>query len=153
MLIYVDGDATRVNHGSPGRKILAHIVNDRGAWGKGFVLAVSQRWPEARSHYLLRAAQLAPGQVQFVSVAPGVQVANMVAQRGLLSARNAHPLDLTALATCLRRVAVQAKIQRASVHMPRIGTGLAGGDWAAEVEPLIRAAFDPEIEVFVYTLC
>ncbi|MGH7866045.1 MAG: Appr-1-p processing protein, partial [Candidatus Dormibacteraceae bacterium] len=38
------GDAMSPN--VPGPKIIAHICNDVGGWGKGFVLAVSQRWPE-----------------------------------------------------------------------------------------------------------
>jgi hypothetical protein len=39
---------------------------------------------------------------------------------------------------------------RATIHMPRIGCGLAGGKWES-VEPLIRIAI-PTIEVFVYDL-
>lgn len=153
MLTYVVGDATRVNHGQD-PKILAHIVNDQGRWGKGFVLAVSRRWPEARSRYLAWARQSLPlplGQVQFVSVAPALWVANMVAQHGLRSMQNPHPLDLAALVTCLRRVAEPAQFQHASVHLPRIGAGLAGGDWRA-IEPVIQAAFTPELEVYIYAL-
>jgi O-acetyl-ADP-ribose deacetylase (regulator of RNase III) len=38
----------------------------------------------------------------------------------------------------------------ASVHMPRIGCGLAGGDWS-KVEPLItRRLTDKGIAVYVY---
>lgn len=33
---YVKGDATCPM--TPGTKIIAHICNDRGGWGKGFVL-------------------------------------------------------------------------------------------------------------------
>ena len=40
---------------------------------------------------------------------------------------------------CLQQVAVRAQELAASVHMPRIGCGLAGGDWS-KVEPLIEAA-------------
>ncbi|MEV6001124.1 Appr-1-p processing protein, partial [Streptomyces griseomycini] len=27
-----------------GVKVIAHVCNDIGGWGKGFVLAVSRRW-------------------------------------------------------------------------------------------------------------
>ncbi len=37
---------------------------------------------------------------------------------------------------CLRRLAVEAKWLGASVHMPRVGCGLAGGRWE-EVEPIL----------------
>src|SRR5881394_2532040 len=41
---FVRGDAT-APRGS-GAKIIAHICNDLGTWGKGFVLALVRRWPE-----------------------------------------------------------------------------------------------------------
>jgi O-acetyl-ADP-ribose deacetylase (regulator of RNase III) len=47
------------------------------------------------------------------------------------------PLDLAALERCLHQLADTASERRASVHMPRIGTGLGGGHWH-EIEPLIR---------------
>jgi hypothetical protein len=40
----VRGDATSPQ--AKGPKLIAHIGNDLGGWGKGFVLAVSRRWPE-----------------------------------------------------------------------------------------------------------
>ncbi|MFJ5832567.1 hypothetical protein [Streptomyces sp. NPDC093089] len=43
-ITYVRGDAT-APHGK-GVKIVAHVCNDLGGWGKGFVVAVSRRWPE-----------------------------------------------------------------------------------------------------------
>lgn len=34
-----------------GSKIIAHVCNDLGGWGKGFVLAISKRWPEPERAY------------------------------------------------------------------------------------------------------
>ncbi len=39
---YVQGDATQPEDTGP--RILVHVCNDVGAWGRGFVLAVSRRW-------------------------------------------------------------------------------------------------------------
>lgn len=41
---YVRGDATTPLGKGP--KVIAHVRNDLGGWGKGFVLAISRRWPE-----------------------------------------------------------------------------------------------------------
>jgi hypothetical protein len=41
---YRVGDATAP--AAEGQKIIAHICNDQGAWGKGFVLALSRRWKQ-----------------------------------------------------------------------------------------------------------
>lgn len=40
MINYLKGDAT--NPEISGNKIIAHICNDVGGWGKGFVVAVSK---------------------------------------------------------------------------------------------------------------
>ena len=68
---YVVGDATAPSGGSS--RIIAHVCNDDGGWGNGFVVAVSRRWrePEAayRSWYRERATNdFALGAVQLVPV-------------------------------------------------------------------------------------
>ncbi|QEH38918.1 hypothetical protein OJF2_75280 [Aquisphaera giovannonii] len=74
----------------------------------------------------------------------------MVAQRGVKAAGAGPPIRYEALGECLRKAAEKAAELRASVHMPRIGCGLAGGDWA-RVGPLIEAAMVARgLEVTVY---
>ncbi|SCD98191.1 hypothetical protein GA0115246_1088310 [Streptomyces sp. SolWspMP-sol7th] len=46
-LTYVRGDATAPRSREP--RIIAHVCDDRGGWRKGFVLALSRRWPESRN--------------------------------------------------------------------------------------------------------
>lgn len=46
------------------------------------------------------------------------------------------PVRYEAMDTALGRLADKAAELNASVHMPRIGCGLAGGEWS-RVEPLI----------------
>jgi O-acetyl-ADP-ribose deacetylase (regulator of RNase III) len=75
--------------------------------------------------------------VQFVQVEPYIWVANMVGQRGIKRGSSGPPIRYEAVAACLRQVAVKAHELEASVHMPRIGCGLAGGEWS-NVEPLIE---------------
>lgn len=41
-ILYIKGDAT-APIGS-GVKVITHICNDIGGWGKGFVLALSKKW-------------------------------------------------------------------------------------------------------------
>lgn len=48
-LTYLKGDATAPSY--KGMKIIVHICNDVGAWGKGFVLAVSKRWKDPEIEY------------------------------------------------------------------------------------------------------
>jgi O-acetyl-ADP-ribose deacetylase (regulator of RNase III) len=138
-ITFIKGDATCPQ--GKGTKMICHICNDIGGWGKGFVLAISKRWaqPEAayREWHKARADNdFALGAVQFVKVEPYIWVANMVAQHGIKRGSQGPPIRYEAVAECLRRVAEKAIELEASIHMPRIGCGLAGGKWP-KIEPLI----------------
>jgi O-acetyl-ADP-ribose deacetylase (regulator of RNase III) len=137
---YVRGDATVPS--VKGVKIIAHVCNDLGGWGKGFVLAISRRWPEPEAAYRAwhrdRAANdFGLGAVQFVQVEPYVWVANMIGQRGTRTGSKGVPVRYEAIDTALETLAERAGELGATVHMPRIGCGLAGGKWS-RVEPLIE---------------
>lgn len=152
---YKFGDATQPT--ATGSKIIVHVCNDVGGWGKGFVVALSRRWPEPekryRSWYRGEEAQpFALGEVQFVPVSPEITVANLVGQRGLGTRQRTPPVRYEAIRAGLGRVAEFARQQSASVHMPRIGCGLAGGRWE-EIEPIITEELCAHgIPVSVYDL-
>jgi O-acetyl-ADP-ribose deacetylase (regulator of RNase III) len=152
-LTFLKGDATSLSDG--GTRIIAHICNDRGGWGRGFVTAVSRRWAkperEYRAWYRDRANNdFALGSVQFVEAESELVVANMIAQSGYKKVRGRPPIRYEALESCLAAVAQFALLHQASVHMPRIGCGLAGGDWT-EVERRIRATLlSAGVSVYVY---
>ena len=138
-IIYVRGDATVPS--VKGVKVIAHVCNDIGGWGKGFVLALSRRWPEPERSYRAWHRERATndfglGAVQFVQVEPYVWVANMVGQRGIRTGSKGVPVRYEAIDLALERLADRAAELGASVHMPRMGCGLAGGKWPS-VEPLI----------------
>ncbi len=151
MITYLQGDATIPRADGP--KIIAHICNDKGGWGRGFVLAISKKWPEPERAYRRWYASkedFGLGAIQLVQVLPETWVCNMVAQYGYKVGNNGLPIRYTALRKCLEQLAAEAGGLHATVHMPRIGTGLAGGDWAL-IEPMIVKALG-EIPVYVYTL-
>jgi O-acetyl-ADP-ribose deacetylase (regulator of RNase III) len=136
------GDATSPQ--AKGPKVIAHICNDLGGWGKGFVLAVSRRWPQPERDYRdwhrHRAANdFALGAVRLIQVQDDIWVANMIGQHGMRSGSQGPPIRYPAVEQCLRTLGDRAIELRASVHMPRIGCGLAGGRWD-RIEPLINAA-------------
>lgn len=160
MMTYVTGDATAPTDRPV---IIAHIVNDLGLWGAGFVVPLGKRYPlakiayqnwhlEHREHKMLQSASTWHlGYAQCVAVAKDVVVANMLAQRGLRSQSNPAPVKLDALIRCLQSVALTAKELKASVWMPKIGCGLGGRDWVTEVEPIVSREL-AECRVVVCTL-
>ncbi|WP_406825959.1 macro domain-containing protein [Pedobacter sp. KACC 23697] len=135
---YKNGDAT--NPTNKGNKIIVHICNDIGRWGKGFVLAISKRWkvPESkyRSWYQSK-DNFNLGEVQFVQVEQDIWIANLIGQHKINKDENGNaPIRYDAIEEGLKKVADFAIDISASIHMPRIGCGLAGGKWEV-IEPLI----------------
>ena len=147
---YLVGDATLVE--GPGPHVIAHICNDSGGWGKGFVLAISSRWrqPEAAYRKWAKSGEdFGLGMVQLVSVAEDLAVANMVAQHGYRSASNPVAVRYDALDSCLFKLADRLAVGT-TVQMPPIGCGLAGGKWE-EIEPLVECRLvDCGFDVRVY---
>lgn len=137
-IIYVKGDATAPD--VAGNKIIVHVCNDIGGWGKGFVLAISAKWKAPEQQYRewhQSADGFALGAVQFVQVETDLWVANLVGQHKLgKGADGTPPIRYAAIGDGLAKVGEEALRLNASVHMPRIGCGLAGGKWE-EIEPLI----------------
>lgn len=168
-ITYVTGDATQPIGND--FKIIAHIVNDEGKWGSGFVVALSKRnrrpeeayrtwaqgWREGHRNLtptgdLQRTFKL--GEMQLVVyTSPGIYVANMIAQRGVRHNPSApRAVRYDALHKCLQHLADHAVRLSASVHMPRIGCGLGGGSWD-QIEPIIQATLIAQgIPVTVYDL-
>lgn len=150
---YLKGDATRPAVEGP--TIIAHVCNDIGGWGKGFVTAVSKRWTAPETTYrrwYSDKGRFELGMVQLVVVGKDAWVANMIAQHGLRATEAGPPIRYDALRECLEKVAAEAEAAQASVHMPRIGCGLAGGTWE-EVEPIIAQTLGAkDVPVYVYDL-
>ncbi|MFD9821428.1 CsbD family protein [Streptomyces violascens] len=72
-IICTRGDATSPQ--GKGVKLIAHVCNDLGGWGKGFVVSISRRWPEPEASYRRwhrerSGNDFGMGAVQFVGVAP-----------------------------------------------------------------------------------
>lgn len=149
---YLKGDATK-----PIKKpaMIIHICNDKIKWGAGFVLALSKQWKGPEVEYKKWGHEGWPtfglGCVQYVSVEQDVIVANMIGQRGIHKDRKTGqiPLRYDALKECLEKIYKKAEHDGYTVHMPRIGCGLAGGEWD-KVEKIIEETIT--VETYVYDI-
>jgi len=183
---YLKGDAT-----SPcktgGIRIIAHVCNNAGGWGRGFVVSLSNKWEEPMKKYKEwynsldtkhsgrpvmvhrsgTSTRMPLGEIQVVPVKDEygtILVVNMIAQHNFKCAENSVALRYQALADCLRKldewiksyklvksIMIRPKlVEEVSIHMPRIGCGLAGGQWE-KVQLLIDAMLF-NYDVFVYDL-
>jgi O-acetyl-ADP-ribose deacetylase (regulator of RNase III) len=151
----ITGDAT-APHGI-GPRVVVHICNDVGGWGRGFVVALSRKWaePEHRYRAWYRGTETIPfalGQVQFVPVEDQLWVANLIGQHDTRPHQGNPPVRYEAIREGLARVAAFAQQQGASVHMPRIGAGLAGGKWELVSQIVEEEVAAKGILVTVYDL-
>lgn len=154
MLYYIVGNALE-----PVQKpaVILHICNDIGAWGKGFVLALSakDKRPEKAYRRWFNEGKaggypepFALGNIQAVPIGEDMTVINMIGQHCTKPMNGIPPIRYDALEDCL--VKVYSKIKTGgTVHMPRIGAGLAGGDWN-KIEGIIKKSMT--VDTYVYTL-
>jgi len=151
---YLMGDATSPSITGP--IVLIHIVNDSTPrWGGQFARSLKDKWVNAQASFIQWAesdnSNLTLGSVHFVDVSDRITIGTLVSQRGY--GASARPrLRYSALKECLQQVADFAQSRAASVHMPRIGAGQAGGSWDI-IEQLIASTLaEKDIEVVVYDL-
>ena len=147
-LKYLLGDAANPIH-KPA--IIAHCCNDIGGWGRGFVLALSKKYPTAEISYRewFKTGTPVLGDVQFVQVTSDICVANMVAQHDVKWNGNIPPIRYFALNKCFEQVYEKALDEKLTVSMPRLGAALAGGSWH-EIEKIIKVQMT--VDSYVYTL-
>ncbi|TNE52477.1 MAG: Appr-1-p processing protein [Deltaproteobacteria bacterium] len=150
---YKVGDATAPT--AEGPKMIVHVCNDIGGWGRGFVVALSKRWPEPEASYRAwhkEGDSFRLGAVQLVQVEEDLWVANLIGQHKLRRQGEVPPIRYEAIEEGLQEVARWACEHQASVHMPRIGCGLAGGSWE-QIEPILqRTLLSRDVAVTVYDL-
>lgn len=150
-ITYLTGDATQPK--SDGVIFIAHCLSDTGAHDAGFAKTVGEKWPKAKRAYqaAVIAGEIDAGECLPAWVEPGLCIIAMIGQQGLGRTSLRHNW----LGAALHNLAANAIKYDASVHMPRIGCGLAGGKWE-EVEPLVLCAFNVPlasfVPVFVYDL-
>ena len=151
---YLRGDATMPRGTTP--RLIVQVVNDKAiTWGKGFSVAVRKQWPHAQKEFtqwiFANKLEFKLGNAHFVKLEESLELASLVAQHGY--GPSLFPrIQYSALETCLSKIAVRAKETSASVHMPRIGSGEAGGDWKIVAELIDETLSRQGIQVTVYDL-
>jgi O-acetyl-ADP-ribose deacetylase (regulator of RNase III) len=154
-LRYLRGDALEPRGDST--RIVAQVVNDATPnWGgRGFAFAVRSRFPSVQTDFQrwVRANRrnLELGKVRLAQATEALYVFSMVAQGGY-GPHGASRLRYSALQSGLGSLAKTALQLGASVHMPRIGTGYAGGSWDIISELIEQEISSRGIAVTVYDL-
>jgi O-acetyl-ADP-ribose deacetylase (regulator of RNase III) len=134
--------------------IIVHGCNMQGVMGAGIARAIKQRFPSAYNVYidgLNNGKQL--GDICLTEITDQLYIANALTQRFYGNSEITHQVyvDYVALKTCFEEVNQLALITKLPVLFPKIGCGLAGGNWNT-VCKIIETALDPKVERTLYIL-
>ena len=139
-----------------GRKIIAQIVNDKTPnWGAGFARAVRNKYPLVQKDFKEWAVshpdEASLGNTHESYIFDDLSIVHMIAQHGY--GESAKPrIRYAALRNCLYQLKAIALANSASVHMPRIGTGYAGGNWGYILELIDEILVRNGVDVTIYTI-
>lgn len=138
-------------------KFIVHCVNDEYSFGSGVAGAIAKKWPHVREHYMQKPFW-AQGDLQYVPVSETLEVVNLCAQRSTGMFYETIPFRYESLQDGLIFLREELladenlKNKSISLNFPRIGTGLAKGEWNLVHKIIEKVYLNVEIPIYVYTL-
>lgn len=144
MIEYIKKDVTTVDVG-----IVAHGVNCQHAMGSGVAKAIREKWPQVYEGYMSSPkGKSMLGTAWLVNLNDKLYIANCYTQE--FYGREGKFATVDAIRESLRTVANWANVLNLPVYMPRIGCGLGGLSWEADVEPIVQEIGNTYKEVDIY---
>jgi len=176
MLKVIPGNATHPEGEGTHPILIPHVCNDLGKWGAGFTKGIDIRWGDGpREAYQSWAKGNPPEDISLVSnielayqtkfelgglqalrLPNKIYLVNMIGQHRVASSVNTgrKPIRYIALAKAMKNLAEQVILhdtfENISIHCPKFGSGLAGGNEDAILEMIREAWIDNDIDVTVY---
>lgn len=167
---YVCGDATNIEADpSIDYNVIVHCCNNVGGWGSGFVVPLGNKWPHVKQAYLDE-FKIVDAQFEYGPPHPedllgtytlphaeeNIWVCNLIGQHspGGIDVAGIHipPIDYYAITLGLANLRKQlmGSGHSYSLHMPRMGCGLAGGDWPSIFECINKVFGSDDVSITVY---
>lgn len=144
MIVYRKGDILASDE-----KVIAHGCNCSGGFGSGFAKAVAERYPQVKDSYLYRFNTVGwkLGDVQLIGVGDGSgrEIANCATQERYGKPSNGPYVSYPAIRKVIKEL-VRSYPQ--GFAMPKIGAGLAGGNWDIISEIINEESGDVEVRVY-----
>lgn len=140
------------------RGVIVHGCNAQGAYGSGVAGQIRKKWPNAYEGYMLLIEHYGIGdpsclgEISWCPVGEGIVVGNMVTQR-YYGYDGRKYVDYTAVQDAFENLiesAVNLNLPKV-INFPKIGCGLAGGDWEI-VSKIIDTVVPDDIEKICWEL-
>ena len=138
--------------------LIAHGISTVGVYGAGLALQIAKQYPVAKQSYMrkYKAEGWELGDVQYVPIIgeagqhPKLWIANCCTQQDV--GTHKIQLDYDALAACITDMLAWCKISNHPLFLPKIGCGLAGGDFKKVVSIIRECIRNTKISVTVYSI-
>ena len=134
--------------------IIAHGVNSRGVFGSGLAKQIAIKWPVVREYYFARHKRTGwkLSDIQFVQIEENRRVVNICTQLNYGYDKDVVYVDYNALKSGLDKVIYYCLCNELSLALPKIGCGLANGDWL-KVKEIIQdlSVLYPEVLMEIYS--
>lgn len=131
--------------------VVAHGCNCQGGFGSGMAGQIARRWPHVRQAYLdlHNSGGTILGFFQPVAISESKFIINCGTQQAYLP-RGVNHADYNAIDDIMDSLKLYTTNKLTRIGIPKIGAGLAGGDWS-EIEKIISKYFsDRDITVYIY---
>lgn len=175
---YIKGDATEPVAIEGYATVICHCCNAFGAWGRGFVIPLGLKYPKAKKEYMTLCATFQDsnekrnelmGEVVLSEISKYLYVANIIGQyyystgqREFASHLDVKPeymptkdgrfINYDAIRRGFHQLVAMMNGVPFVAQMPRIGCGLAGGDWKTIEKILMEELCSKDIPVVVFDL-
>lgn len=145
-LKYIQGDLFQTPN-----DIIGHGCNCQGVMGSGVAKIVRDQYPKAYNEYRehFEDQGLNPGDAHFSLQPNGKWIANLMTQDRFLP-RGIDHADYEGIRTAMGQLKDFAKSKGLSIAIPKIGAGLAGGDWT-RIEKILEEVFS-DYDITIYHL-
>jgi O-acetyl-ADP-ribose deacetylase (regulator of RNase III) len=152
MIKYVQGDLFDVTEG-----VIAHGVNCQSKFGSGVAKTMLEKYPVVKENYhglcehyklLNFGTGLLLGMVQPVKVSDKLTILNCFTQ-DKYGYDGKQYIDYDAIEQCMNEIKRKYLDKGKIVAMPKIGSGLGGGDWTKIEEIINKVTGDSEILIYV----
>jgi O-acetyl-ADP-ribose deacetylase (regulator of RNase III) len=138
--------------------VIAHGVNCKGVFGAGLAKEIRDKWPEVYNNYMDKFLRLGwrLGEIQMVHVGlePNPEkklIVNMAIQENYVRDPKKVYVDYSAVAVCLDKLFKYCKEHSLSCAIPKIGCGLANGDWKTIGHIIAKTYKENRIPLNIYS--
>jgi O-acetyl-ADP-ribose deacetylase (regulator of RNase III) len=146
-LNYIQGDLLQTS-----REVIGHCVNNRGGFGSGIAGQIAKKYPHVRKAYLrsYKQGEYSIGKIQLVRVNARQFIANMCMQ-DTYGGPGIH-IVYDAVGEAFTKLIKYCEERKFNIAIPKVGSGLAGGDWNRIAEIIEKIMGNSPVEIDVYYL-